>query len=163
MKIPEFSCAMSKTSAGILLYRVKNNRLEVLLVHPGGPFWKNKDQGAWTIPKGEPGTNEPLLAAAIREFQEETGITITGQLIELSPIKQKSGKWVHGWALEKDIDETKIKSNSFELEWPIRSGKIQSFPEIDKAVWYGIEEAKEKINPAQIPLLEELSLLMPGR
>jgi predicted NUDIX family NTP pyrophosphohydrolase len=154
---------MNKISAGILLYRVKNKLLEVLLVHPGGPFWKNKDQGAWTIPKGETNTDEQLLDTAIREFAEETGIPLTGNFIQLTPVKQKSGKWVHGWAIEKDIDETKIKSNSFELEWPIRSGKMQSFPEIDKACWYSIEEGKEKINPAQISMLEELRELLTER
>ena len=160
---PELCQEMSKSSAGILLYRHKNNLLEVLLVHPGGPFWKNKDQGAWTIPKGEPGKDEPLLSAAIREFQEETGIPVTGNFIELNPVRQKSGKWVHGWAFEKDIDETQIKSNHFEMEWPMRSGKFQSFPEIDRAGWYSIEAAKEKINPAQIPLLEQLDQFLTGK
>jgi predicted NUDIX family NTP pyrophosphohydrolase len=151
---------MNKISAGILLFRVKNKYPEVLLVHPGGPFWKNKDEGAWTIPKGETNKDESLLTTAIREFKEETGITIKGKFIQLNAIKQKSGKWVHAWAFEKDIDETKIKSNNFELEWPIRSGKMQFFPEIDKACWYNIEEAKRKINPAQIPILDEINQLL---
>jgi len=151
---------MSKVSAGILLYRKANNHLEVLLVHPGGPFWKNKDDGSWTIPKGETNNGEELLSAAIREFHEETGMLLSGSFIELNPVKQKSGKLVHAWALEGDINENKIKSNNFELEWPIRSGKFQSFPEIDKAAWYDITKAKEKINPAQTAFLEELNDLL---
>lgn len=147
---------MSKISAGILLYRKENNHPEVLLVHPGGPFWKNKDEGSWTIPKGETNEGEELLPAAIREFQEETGILLSGDFIELKPVKQKSGKFVYAWALEGDIDADKIKSNNFEIEWPIRSGRFQSFPEIDKAAWYDIKKAKQKINPAQAALLDEL-------
>lgn len=151
---------MSKISAGILLYRKINNHYEVLLVHPGGPFWKNKDEGAWTIPKGETEGGEELLTAAIREFYEETGIKLHGNFTALTPVKQKSGKLVHAWALEGDIDAAKIKSNTFEIEWPPRSGKSQSFPEIDKAAWYDIKSAKEKINPAQLGLLDELNLLL---
>lgn len=151
---------MRKSSAGILLYRFKNKTLEVLLVHPGGPFWKKKDEGAWTIPKGEPNDQEPLLATAVRELQEETGLNAVGNLIELEPVRQKSGKWVHAWAVEMDVDEVSIQSNHFEMEWPVKSGRIQSFPEIDKAGWFTISEARLKINPAQFALLEELSGLL---
>jgi predicted NUDIX family NTP pyrophosphohydrolase len=153
---------MSKISAGILLYRKIGGHLQFLLVHPGGPFWKNKDQGAWTIPKGETGNNEEPLAAAKREFYEETGLQPDGHLIELSPVKQKSGKIVYAWALEGNVDAAAIKSNSFEIEWPPRSGKMQSFPEVDQAAWYDMTEAKEKINPAQSALLDELSRILPG-
>ena len=145
-----------KTSAGLLLYRFHNKELQVFLIHPGGPFWKNKDAGAWSIPKGEPAQNEDLLEAAKREFKEETGFHVSGKFIELSPIKQKSGKLVYVWALEKDVDAEKIKSNLFELEWPPKSGKKRSFPEVDKAAWFSIEEAKEKINPAQAALIDQL-------
>jgi predicted NUDIX family NTP pyrophosphohydrolase len=148
---------MGKTSAGILLYRKKKQAIEVLLVHPGGPFWKNKDEGAWTIPKGEADADENLLATAIREFYEETGISLKGNFVELQPVKQKSGKLVYAWALEGEMDADNIKSNSFEIEWPVRSGRYQSFPEIDKASWFNIKKAEEKINPAQIGLLTQLA------
>lgn len=140
---------MPKKSAGILLYRRRKEQLEFFLVHPGGPFWKNKDAGAWTIPKGEFDDDEESLDAAKREFKEETGVTISGDFIELTPIKQKSGKWVYGWALECELDLDNMKSNSFEMEWPPRSGKMQSFPEIDKGAWFDEKTAMEKIIPAQ--------------
>ena len=149
-----------KNSAGILLYHRKNGILEVLLVHPGGPFWKNKDAGAWTVPKGEYDEGEEPLDAAIREFGEETGIKLSGNFIELSPIRQKSGKRVLCWALEGEADPTQIKSNSFEMEWPPRSGKKQSFPEVDRAEWFTIPLAMEKILEAQRPLLQELEILV---
>jgi predicted NUDIX family NTP pyrophosphohydrolase len=151
---------MKKQSAGILLYRLHGKTTEVFLVHPGGPFWKNKDAGSWSIPKGELDETEEPLAAAIREFKEETGQAISGDFLPLSPIKQKSGKWVYAWALEGNLDETTILSNSFEMEWPPRSGKQQSFPEIDRAGWFKLEEAKEKINAAQSGLLDELETLL---
>src|SRR6185436_21087488 len=147
---------MSKKSAGILLYRINNKKLEVLLVHPGGPFWKNKDEGAWSIPKGEFDDNEKPLDAALREMKEETGIIVKGDLIELTPVKQKSGKLVYAFAKEYDLDPSQIKSNEFEMEWPPRSGKKRSFPEIDKAEWFDIKTAKEKIIAAQWPLIDEL-------
>ena len=147
---------MPKISAGLLLYRVRNGALEFLLAHPGGPFWKNKDAGAWTIPKGEIAENEAPLAAAIREFEEELGFKPTAPFIELTPIKQKGGKVVHAWAFEGDCDPTQIKSNSFSMEWPPRSGKQAEFPEVDRAEFFDLENAKAKINPAQIPFLEEL-------
>jgi predicted NUDIX family NTP pyrophosphohydrolase len=151
---------MPKISAGLLLYRIRNGVLEFLLVHPGGPFWKNKDNGAWTIPKGEIADNEEPLAAAIREFEEELGFKPSGQFIELTPIKQKAGKLVHAWAFEGDCDPSKIKSNNFSMEWPPRSGKQAEFPEVDRAEFFNLEAAKTKINPGQFPLLEELQRLL---
>jgi predicted NUDIX family NTP pyrophosphohydrolase len=147
---------MPKTSAGLLLYRLRAGVLEFLLAHPGGPFWKNKDAGAWTIPKGEIGDNEAPLAAAIREFEEELGFKPNEPFIELTPIKQKAGKVVHAWAFEGDCDPTQIKSNAFSMEWPPRSSKQAEFPEVDRAEFFDLENAKAKINPAQIPFLEEI-------
>jgi len=147
---------MSKQSAGILLYRKKNKILEVFLVHPGGPFWIKKDDGAWSIPKGEFEDDEEPLNAAKREFEEETGIKISGEFIELNPVKQKSGKKVYAWAVEGNIDPGKIISNNFEIEWPPKSGKMKSFPEIDKAMWFNLSEASTKINSGQLPLIKEL-------
>ena len=145
-----------KTSAGILLYRKTNNYVEVFLIHLGGPFWKGKEKGAWSIPKGEFAEGEDSLAAAKREFKEETGQTIDGDFIELKPIQQKGGKMVYAWAVEGDADADNIVSNTFEQEWPYKSGKFKTFPEVDKATWFSIEEAKEKMNPAQVELIEEL-------
>ncbi|RYY70945.1 MAG: NUDIX domain-containing protein [Chitinophagaceae bacterium] len=142
-------------SAGILLFRSRP-KLQVLLVHPGGPFWKNKDEAAWSIPKGEADDGENLRDAAIREFKEETGVKLSGDFIELKPIKQISGKWVHAWALEGDLDVSTIKSNLFTMEWPPRSGKMQEFPEIDKAAWFTVEEARIKMNGSQYALIEDL-------
>lgn len=147
---------MTQKSAGILLYRFHNNLKQVLLVHPGGPFWAKKDLGAWSVPKGEFGPGENPLDAAKRELEEETGIKAEGNFIELTPVKQKSGKLVYAWALPKDIDPAAIKSNNFEMEWPPKSGKINSFPEIDKAAWYTMDEARKKIVDGQIPLINEL-------
>ena len=130
--------------------------MEVFLVHPGGPYWAKKDDGAWSIPKGEFNENEEPLAAAKREFREETGIQISGEFIQLNPVKQKSGKLVYAWAVEGDIDPEKIKSNSFEIEWPPRSGKMKSFPEIDKAAWFQLSDAQKKIIEAQSALIKEL-------
>lgn len=146
-----------KKSAGILLYRVRENFPEVLLVHPGGPFWKHKDQGAWSIPKGEFTDDEDPLEAALRELREETGIPVKkGGCMPLAPVKQKSGKLVLAWAMLGDLDVSRISSNTFELEWPPRSGKKQMVPEIDEARWFSFPEAREKINPAQAALLDEL-------
>jgi predicted NUDIX family NTP pyrophosphohydrolase len=147
---------MPKISAGLLLYRIRDGAPEFLLVHPGGPFWKNKDDGAWSIPKGEIGDNEEPLAAAIREFEEELGFKPSGPFIELTPIKQKAGKLVHAWAFSGDCAPTQIKSNTFSMEWPPKSGKRAEFPEVDRAEFFNLEAAKTKINQAQIPLLEEL-------
>ena len=147
---------MPKVSAGLLMYRVRDGELEFLLAHPGGPLWKNRDAGVWTIPKGEVEPGEDLLAAALREFEEETGIKVEGNFVELSPIRQKSGKLVHAWVVEGECDTNCIRSNVFQLEWPPHSGRFQSCPEIDRAAFFRMDEAKVKINPAQIPLLEEL-------
>ena len=146
----------SNKSAGILLYRQKRKELEVFLVHPGGPFWKNKDAGAWTIPKGEFEDEDPLVAAK-RELLEETGLSVKGTVLALTPIKQKSGKIVYAFALEGDADPASVKSNSFEMEWPPKSGRMQQFPEVDRAAWFSMEEAKQKIIEAQVALLIELA------
>jgi predicted NUDIX family NTP pyrophosphohydrolase len=151
---------MSKISAGLLMYRMKKQSLEVFLVHPGGPFWVKKDIGAWSIPKGLLNPNEDPLEAAQREFEEETGFSISGHFIPLSPVKVKSGKVIKAWALEGDCDPSEVRSNTFSMEWPPRSGKQQKFPEIDCAAWFGIEEAKKRINPGQRGLLEELQYVL---
>jgi predicted NUDIX family NTP pyrophosphohydrolase len=148
---------MARKSAGILLYRLRNNVLEVLLVHPGGPFYKNKDLGVWSVPKGEFNDGEDSLSAAIREFKEETGVTLLGNFLELSPVKQKSGKTVFCWALQGDLNTDNIKSNTIQLEWPPKSGKMLEIPEVDKGEWLTIQQAQQKILPAQIPLLQELA------
>jgi predicted NUDIX family NTP pyrophosphohydrolase len=147
---------MAKQSAGILLYRFVNKEPQVFLVHPGGPFFRNKDNGSWSIPKGEFLDDEDPLAAAKREFLEETGQVVDGNFIPLEPITQKSGKKVFAWAVEGDINHETITSNTFEIEWPPKSGKKQAFPEIDRAAWFDVETAKVKINPAQVGLMEEL-------
>ena len=151
---------MASQSAGILFYRYSNTLPEVLLVHPGGPFWSKKDKGAWSVPKGEIQENETPLAAARREVAEETGITITGTLTALTPVKQKGGKTVFAWACLQDTDIKKIKSNTFDIEWPPRSGQMRSFPEIDKAAWFYMPVALEKILESQQPLLLELQQLL---
>lgn len=150
-----------KSSAGILLF--KKSPLQVLLVHPGGPFWKNKDLGSWSVPKGEFGADENPLQAAIREFKEETGTAIDGNFIALQPVKLKSGKVVHCWALEGEIDAEAIVSNTFEIEWPPKSGKIQAFAEVDKAAWFSTGEALQKINEAQQSFIRELVSLIDSR
>ena len=158
--LPQINLQMHKQSAGILAYRFTDHIVLVFLVHPGGPFWKNKDLGAWSIPKGEFEEDEDPLHAAKREFKEETGQYIDGEFHALLPVKYKSGKVVQAFSVAADIDHTKIKSNYFEMEWPPRSGKQASFEEVDRAEWFDIETAKEKIVPAQVPLLEELRLLL---
>lgn len=145
-----------KTSAGILLYRQKNKYIEFFLVHPGGPFWKGKDKGTWSIPKGEFVEGEDPLTVARREFNEETGQTIEGNFTELETIQQKGGKKVFAWAVEGDADENNIVSNTFKQEWPYKSGKWITIPEVDKAGWFGEKEAKEKINSAQAALIDDL-------
>ena len=147
-------------SAGILVFRRKSRTTEFFLVHPGGPFWKNKDAGAWSIPKGEFDDGENPLKAAQREFEEETGIAVDGDFIELKPVKQKSGKMVYAWACEGDVDHTIIRSNTFPLEWPPRSGRYIDVPEVDKGEWFTYEKAKEKMNPGQVPILEELQAIL---
>lgn len=153
---------MTKQSAGILVYRKMVTGGEVFLVHPGGPFWKNKDEGAWSIPKGEFDDSENPMDAAKREFLEETGISLSGDFIELKPVKLKSGKKVFAWAVEKNIDAGNIASNTFEMEWPPRSGKFQSFPEVDKGEWFSFEKARKKINVMQVALLDQLEKTLAG-
>lgn len=149
---------MKKQSAGIVLYCVTKNSKKVLLVHPGGPFWAKKDAGAWSIPKGEFDESEEPLVAAKREFSEELGLPLPdGELRTLGGVKLSSGKVVHAWALEGELDPTMIKSNTFKLEWPVKSGVIETFPEVDKAAWFTLDEAIVKINKGQIPLLQTLA------
>lgn len=148
---------MAKQSAGILVYRCVNDLLQVLLAHPGGPFFKNKDEGSWSIPKGEYDENEEPLQAALREFNEETGNIIIGDtFIELTPLKIKSGKVIRAWAVEQNFEKPFISSNQFSMEWPPKSGKQQLFDEVDKVVWFNMKEAAAKINMGQLPLLIEL-------
>jgi predicted NUDIX family NTP pyrophosphohydrolase len=149
-----------RQSAGLLLYRFQAGALEVLLVHPGGPFWKGKEVGAWSIPKGEFGPEEDGLAAAIRETEEETGHRFEGNFIPLQTIKQKAGKMVHAWALEADFDPAKLTSNSFPYQWPPHSGRWIQIPEVDKAAWCSLADAQQKINPAQWPFIEELQQVL---
>jgi len=149
-----------RRSAGILLHRRRGERLEVLLVHPGGPVWARREAGAWSIPKGEYLDGEEPLAAARREFEEELGsVPPAGEAADLGEIRQKSGKFVHAWALAGDLDAANTVSNTFELEWPPRSGKRIEVPEVDRAEWFGLDEAREKINPAQVALLDRLAEL----
>lgn len=149
-----------KQSAGILLYRRIDDVLQVFLVHPGGPFFKNKDAGAWSIPKGEFLNDEEPLAAAKREFEEETGQPVDGEFIALGSVKLKSGKTVYAWAVEGDINHETIVSNTFEIEWPPRSGKKIMVPEIDRAAWFSLPDAKQKINIAQARFIEKLAALV---
>ena len=149
-----------KQSAGLLLFRRQLAALQVLLVHPGGPFWKNKEVGAWSIPKGEFGPEEDSLAAAIRETKEETGHLFKGEFVSLQPVKLKSGKVVYAWAIEADFDTDQLISNTFMFQWPPRSGKMIEIPEVDKAQWFSPDQAKEKINPAQWNLIEQLQELL---
>lgn len=145
-----------RKSAGILMYRLRQHRLEFFLVHPGGPFWANKDQGAWSIPKGEFEDPEDPLKAAIREFSEETGSVPEGDFVALPPVVQKAGKLVLAWAVTGNIDADRIQSNHYKIEWPPKSGKWKSYPEVDKAAWFTEEEARERINPAQVAFIDAL-------
>ena len=147
---------MLKSSAGLLMYRDTHGIIEVLLVHPGGPFWARKDDGAWSIPKGELSPGENALEAAKREFREEIGFSVEGALQPLVPIKQPSGKTVYAWAVRGDIDVARIRSNTFSLEWPRRSGRTEEFPEVDRAGWFTIEDAKRKVLKGQIAFLDQL-------
>lgn len=149
--------AKSKLSAGLLMFRRCEGEVQVLLAHPGGPFFQKKDAGAWSIPKGEIEDREDYLAAARREFHEETGLTAAGPFIELTPIKQKGGKTVHAWAFEGDCDPATIVSNTFPMEWPPKSGRQVEFPEIDRAEFFDLTTARQKINAAQSALLNELA------
>jgi len=150
---------MSRQSAGILLFRRGERGTEVLLVHPGGPFWRNKDKGAWSIPKGELQPGEDPLEAARREVREETGLELDGDFVALTPRKQPGGKTVHAWALEGDCDPAAIVSNSFTMEWPPKSGRLQEFPEVDRAAWFDLATAREKIHKGQISFLDEIASL----
>jgi predicted NUDIX family NTP pyrophosphohydrolase len=147
---------MPRVSAGLLMYRIRDGELQVLLAHPGGPFFRNKDEGAWTIPKGEIEPGEDLLEAAKREFEEETGVAPTGPFTELTPIKQKGGKIVHAWAFAGDCDPSAIVSNTFSTEWPPKSGQLMEFPEIDRADFFPVATAKRKIKAGQDALIAEL-------
>jgi predicted NUDIX family NTP pyrophosphohydrolase len=148
-----------RPTAGLLLYR-RRSELEVLLVHPGGPFWAKKDLGAWSLPKGEIGEGEDLLDAAKREFTEETGFAIDGEFHPLDPVKQSGGKVVHAWAIEADCDPSKVQSNLFSMEWPLKSGKMQQFPEVDRADWFAIDEARKRILAAQSAFIDQLVSLL---
>jgi predicted NUDIX family NTP pyrophosphohydrolase len=154
---------MARASAGILVHRRRDRRLEVLLVHPGGPLWSARDLGAWSIPKGEHAPEEDPLAAARREFEEELGSrSPAGEPVDLGQIVQRSGKVVRAWALEGDLDAERIVSNTFTMEWPPRSGRRQEFPEVDRAQWFALDEARRRIVPAQIDLLERLVAHLDG-
>lgn len=150
----------AKQSAGILPGRVSDGRVEFLLVHPGGPFWARKDDGAWSIAKGEFEPGEDPLEAARREFTEETGWTAEGPFVPLTPVRQAGGKVVYAWLVRADFDPATLVSNTFELEWPPKSGKQRAFPEVDRAAWFGVEEASRKILSSQRPLLEEALALV---
>lgn len=147
---------MPKQSAGLLLFRRIESPIEVLLVHPGGPFWARKDEGAWSIPKGEFAEGEDPLQAARREFEEETGRAISGDSLPLTPVRQAGGKVVYAWAIESDFNVSNLKSNTFSMEWPPRSGRHEEFPEVDRACWFSLAEARRKILKGQEPLLIEL-------
>ena len=152
---------MARRSAGLLLHRERSGEREVLLVHPGGPMWAKRDAGAWSIPKGEYDPTEDPVAAAKREFEEELGTPApAGPLRDLGEVKQKSGKIVSAWAVAGDLDVTEITSNTVEVQWPPRSGKMLEIPEVDRAEWFGIDEAREKINPAQAELLDRLAAIL---
>ncbi len=146
----------SKTSAGILLYRLREGRCEVFLVHPGGPFWAKKDDFSWSIPKGEYAPGEDPQAVALREFEEETGHAVRGPMRALSARRQPGGKTVTAWAMAGDCDAERIVSNCFTLEWPPKSGRQREFPEVDRAGWFSLSEARQKILPGQAPFLDEL-------
>ncbi len=153
----------ARRSAGLLVYRLREGALEVFLVHPGGPFWRNKDDGAWSLPKGEYADGEDPLAAAVREFGEETGMTIAGEFEPLQPVRQAGGKVVTAWAIAGDFDAAAVHSNTFTMEWPPRSGTVRSFPEVDRAGWFTLDEARRKLLAGQRPLLDELASIVAGR
>ena len=148
---------MPRLSAGLLMYRIEDGAIHVLLAHPGGPYFVNKDEGAWSIPKGEPDADEDLFVTAQREFEEETGIKPQGPFIPLGRIKQKGGKIVHAWAFEGDCDPKAIRSNTFQMEWPPHSRRQQEFPEIDRAEFFDLAAARKKIKAGQEGLLDELA------
>ena len=151
---------MPRTSAGLLMYRIKDGSIQVLLAHPGGPYFQNKDDGSWTIPKGEPDPGEDLFLTAQREFEEETGIMPKGSFIALKPIKQNGRKIVHAWAFDGDYDPTAIKSNMFSMGWPPRSGRQMEFPEIDRAEFFDLDVARKKSRAGQELLVDELAEIL---
>jgi predicted NUDIX family NTP pyrophosphohydrolase len=153
------SAARSKRSAGIVLYRKRLGILEIFLVHPGGPYWARKDNGAWSIPKGEYEQGEEALQAAQREFLEETGVAVNGPFLALAPVRQPSGKMITAWAAEGDLDPTQLRSNTFSLEWPPKSGVMQRFPEVDRGAWFSLADARSKLSPGQRPLLRDIAEL----
>lgn len=150
----------NKKSAGLLLFRLKSGKLEVLLAHMGGPYWEKRDEGSWSIPKGEFDENEDPLAAAKREFEEETGTVPAGDFIPLEPLKQPSGKLIYAWALKAEFDPATLRCNMFSMEWPPKSGKQQEFPEVDRAAWFAPEAAKRKILKGQAPFVDQLQLIL---
>ena len=154
---------MAKRSAGILLYRLRHGELQVFLAHPGGPFWARKDDGAWSIPKGELVAGEDPLAAARREMLEETGVSVEGPVLTLAPVRQAGGKTVQAFAIEQDFDVTMLRSNTFEMEWPPRSGNRRSFPEIDRAAWFGLDEARSRILLGQVGFLDAIAARLADR
>ena len=154
---------MPRLSAGLLMYRIKDGAIQVLLAHPGGSYFVNKDEGDWSIPKGEPGPDEDLFLTAQREFGEETGLKPIGPFAPLKPVKQKGGKVVHAWAFEGDCDPANIRSNTFTMEWPPKSGQQQTFPEIDRAEFFHLETARRKIKFGQVGLIDELETILNGK
>ena len=154
---------MPKLSAGLLLFRRTSPQIEVFLVHPGGPFWARKDEGAWSLPKGEYAGGEHPLDAARREFQEETGFDLDGDFLPLGEVRQSGGKLVTAWALEGDIDPSSVRSNTFSLEWPPKSGRTQEFPEVDRAAWFSLPAARAKLLKGQVPFLDRLEQRLTAR
>jgi predicted NUDIX family NTP pyrophosphohydrolase len=152
-----------KQSAGLLLYRRHQGVWQVFLVHPGGPFWKAKDLGAWSIPKGEFEAGEDPLEAAKREFREETGLVIEGDALVLAPIKQTGGKLIHAWAMEGDCDPGAIRSNTFSIEWPPRSGRVRQFPEVDRGEWFGLDDGRERLTKGQRGFVDQLRVMLVAR
>jgi predicted NUDIX family NTP pyrophosphohydrolase len=153
---------MAKPSAGILVFKRSTRGVEVFLVHPGGPFWAKKDAGAWSLPKGEYAEDEDPFAAAKREFQEETGLKVEGSFLPLGTVKQPGGKTITAWSVAAKPDPSLVRSNTFHMEWPPKSGRTQEFPEIDKAAWFSLEEARKKILKGQIDFLERLADVLPS-
>ena len=154
---------MPRLAAGLLMYRLKGQRLQVLLAHPGGPYFRTKDEGSWSIPKGEPEPGEDLFLTAQREFHEETGLSSAGPFLPLQPVQQRGGKIVHAWAFAGDCDPWTMQSNTFRMEWPPHSGQFQEFPEIDRAEFFDLELARRKIKAGQVGLLDQLAVLLSAK
>jgi predicted NUDIX family NTP pyrophosphohydrolase len=151
---------MAKQSSGLVIFRMKDHELQIFLVHPGGPFWRNKDSGAWSIPKGEYADEEDAFEVAKREFHEETGFQAEGEFRELEMVRQPGGKRVRAWAVQGDCDADALKSNLFSMEWPPKSGRRAEFPEVDRAAWFGVDEARDKILKGQLPFIDQLCELL---